>query len=552
MSMMKRLGALSMAVVMGVSMAACGAASSSQTTGSSNAGQSSSSGTPEVVEQLSQEEILKPYDETVTLTSVRVTNSSATFAPGVSVEDNPVLDKLKEDLNIEVKYDWVVDVTQEDAKMSAMVASGSMPDFFNTTDATLAASLMREGFTMDITDLYTQYASDALVVQDEAFPEGFQSTFIDGRMMGIAELGYGLYNEPILFWVREDWLAQSGKEVPQTMDELVELAKTFMQEHEGTYGIAVDKSLTNIWMYSLIPIMNAYGAYSKIWIEKDGQLEYSSIQPEMKEALAFIQTLYADGVIDKEFAVKDVNKVGEDVAAGKVGIVSGVNWMGWDSLGSTVSLNPEASWIPIAVPSTEQNPEVKLQSNWPVGGYWLINKDCEHPEAVIKMLSWYMENNKDEFQKEEYTTAGNLLYMAPIFQTTPANTVTGMENATAAYEAHDPTELTAGEKSVYDAFVQWYDNKDPNGYGFAMQQGPTGAWPIIREYIESDRVVVTGVRGPDPEEYNLTKPTLEKLEDDTFTKIIMGESIDLFDQFVEDWKALGGDAATAEVNKMYH
>lgn len=43
-----------------------------------------------------------------------------------------------------------------------------------------------------------------------------------------------------------------------------------------------------------------------------------------------------------------------------------------------------------------------------------------------------------------------------------------------------------------------------------------------------------------------------KLESETYLKIIMGEEpIDYFDQFVIQWKSLGGDEITAEVNGMF-
>ncbi len=43
-------------------------------------------------------------------------------------------------------------------------------------------------------------------------------------------------------------------------------------------------------------------------------------------------------------------------------------------------------------------------------------------------------------------------------------------------------------------------------------------------------------------------PTLSKLEEETFLKIIMGSAgISSFDDFVKDWKAQGGDTITEEV-----
>jgi putative aldouronate transport system substrate-binding protein len=44
-------------------------------------------------------------------------------------------------------------------------------------------------------------------------------------------------------------------------------------------------------------------------------------------------------------------------------------------------------------------------------------------------------------------------------------------------------------------------------------------------------------------------PTLINYENETFQKIITGEQpIDYFDTFVKEWKRLGGDAVTNEVN----
>ena len=43
--------------------------------------------------------------------------------------------------------------------------------------------------------------------------------------------------------------------------------------------------------------------------------------------------------------------------------------------------------------------------------------------------------------------------------------------------------------------------------------------------------------------------TLQKLEDEYIMKIIFGEYVvDDFDKFVSEWKRLGGDEITAEVN----
>lgn len=48
------------------------------------------------------------------------------------------------------------------------------------------------------------------------------------------------------------------------------------------------------------------------------------------------------------------------------------------------------------------------------------------------------------------------------------------------------------------------------------------------------------------------KPVLDAKMSEVIIKIIMNQvSIDEFDKFVEEWKKLGGDDITAEVNEWY-
>lgn len=47
------------------------------------------------------------------------------------------------------------------------------------------------------------------------------------------------------------------------------------------------------------------------------------------------------------------------------------------------------------------------------------------------------------------------------------------------------------------------------------------------------------------------KAALDKLEDEMYLQIILGEKpVDYFDEFVSQWKALGGDTLTEEVQAI--
>lgn len=492
-------------------------------------------------------------DEMINLTTVKITDSTMSFVD-CTVEDNIWHDDVNRDLNIDVTYKWTADITQTDSKFATMIASGDIPDYFNVADAKLAFQLIQDGYCMDITDIYEQNASDALKVRDAAFPEAHDSMKIDGRLFGISELGFGIGNELNLLWIRKDWLAQSGKEAPKTLAELYELAEYFMQNVPGCeYGISMSKDVTGLTEHNALSIMNAHNAYAKIWIkDQNDQIAYGSVQPETKEALADLQDLYARGIISKEFSVKDGDAVSQDVAASKVGIVFGVNWIGWSSLSGTVALDPNATWLPLAVPTLhEGDAPVKLEADWPVGGYWLISKDCKNPEAVIKLFNYYVEHeDAGTFSDDAYNLAGGQWGGSPVYQTNPNLNNT---NIAKALETGDTSILTGAEMRNYTHARSYLDG-DVYCYGAYAQTGlaPDGAYSIITPIVEAGNYVLTQMRGPMPASYAQSVGTLDAIEDEYFIRIIMGESIDLFDEFVQKWNTSGGQIATTEMNEMYN
>lgn len=529
---MRKVTALLLTAALALSMTACASEAPSQTSSDPSA----SSG-----------------DGTINLTTVKIIDSTMTFVDG-SADDNVFQDDVLRDLNIDITYEWIADVSQSESKFATMVASGTVPDYFNVADANLAFQLINDGYCMDITDIYEQYASDDLKARDAAFPEAHDSLKKDGRLYGISELGYGVGNELNIIWVRKDWLEKSGQGTPKTMDELFELAEWFKGNIDGCeYGISLQKDIGNLTEHNVLPLMNAYGAYSKIWMKDDTEkIVYSSVQPEMKDALTALQDLYSRGIISQEFSVKDAEAVSEDVAASKVGVVCGVNWIGWSSLGRTVSLDPNATWLPISVPTLNEGDDmVKLQSGWPVGGYWLISKDCQNPEAVIELFNYFVENeNQGKYNADAYNNAGGVFGGSPVYQTNPAHDYLAIGRALAS---KDDSQLSGAEKTDYNNARLYLEDGETALYGSAAQCGPEGigAYNEIYKYVDSGNYVLTEMRGAMPEGYAQSYGTLSALEDEYFTRIIMGESIDLFDEFVEKWYSSGGQSATDEMNEMY-
>lgn len=82
--------------------------------------------------------------------------------------------------------------------------------------------------------------------------------------------------------------------------------------------------------------------------------------------------------------------------------------------------------------------------------------------------------------------------------------------------------------------------------------GAEGAYGVLNYYQENNLTQDMMFVGAPTESMTLYMSYLKDLQNETFVKIITGEeTIDAFDQFVENFYANGGDAITEEVNAWY-
>jgi putative aldouronate transport system substrate-binding protein len=82
--------------------------------------------------------------------------------------------------------------------------------------------------------------------------------------------------------------------------------------------------------------------------------------------------------------------------------------------------------------------------------------------------------------------------------------------------------------------------------------GPEGTESIVSYQIENDGYMLNAFTGAPTEAIKQYQSILKTSEEQMITYIILGSKpLDYFDQFVEDWKANGGDTITQEVNDWY-
>jgi len=517
---------------------------------------------------------LGKYPETVTVTEVMGFNppEDPRTPKGITPEQNAYLKDLKEMLNIEVKYKWTVPSSQFSQKFSLALASGDLPDILEL-DGKNFEKLKKQGMLADLTEAYRDYASPTLKKYMESDGGFAMKTYSqDGKQLGIPAFEDPFLSTQLL-WIRKDWLDNLKLEPPKTMDELEMVAKAFVQQDpdqngkNDTYGLVLQKNLF-FWGFDARGFFNGFGAYPSMgdgqtaWIQDgSGKLIPGLIQPEVKTALGKLQSWYKEGILDKEFALKDENKAVEDITAGKVGISYGEWWYPNWPLNLNVDKDPNANWIAIQIPGLD-GPGKSLVPKIRGDKVYAVNKKMKNPEAAIKMINFYIEMGNKEYLNQNQAEKGYVYnWFSPRIYN-PAQIETIYTEVNKALEANQ-TEITLDDenyKNVADVFKATKDylagdtsnaSKGVNWGQYFSRAAKDGGWGLTRQIKENQAFV-------NHEFYGLPTATqvekgaqLDKLMQETFTKIIMGSSVDEFDKFVASWKSLGGDEITQEVNDWY-
>jgi len=178
----------------------------------------------------------------------------------------------------------VVDHSQFYNLLSTAVGSGAAPDVA-MVDCVWVAGLARSGFLYALEDLGSQWNHTEFI--KDLYPAFVEANSFNGRLYGLP-----LKADASLLWYREDWFAQEGLEPPQDWDDLLAVARHFLQpqvrEQYGlTYPLAFPGGTAGgeATVYNLMPF---------VWSAGGEILDAESVvldAPGTRRALQFLREL---------------------------------------------------------------------------------------------------------------------------------------------------------------------------------------------------------------------------------------------------------------------
>lgn len=388
---------------------------------------------------------------------------------------------------------------------------------------------------LDIGDLVEQYGTN---MKAQLPPELWEFTRYKGKQVAIPyKNDAGKY----VMAVRQDWLDKLGLKVPTYLDELYTVADKIANGDPDGNGEKDTYAFSG--MVDFMPIFCAYGVLdNRNYYIQDNKAYATNVSPSYKEALAYINKLWENKLIDPDFLVMQTDQRRQKMAQGKTGMLN--DWWSlvpeilYNQLGFE-TLNPGASWTIMPAPKGPGGPmgDSGIQSSGDYQNATWLSATTKYPAEAIQFLDFLIS---DEGYELTYFGIKGTHY-------------------TSIEEGRLPEGQAGFEEKWLDSFNQICGRR--TDIGEYMRSLPTEDLKTKRsnEYIEAGLSYpryLNAFFGLPATDADMTYGSdLATLEEENRAAFITGErSLDEFDAYVQEWKDRGGleilDEQVAQYNEL--
>lgn len=254
-------------------------------------------------------------------------------------------DALLEATGIDVQLQLAAGGDMEN-QLSLRLAGGDAPDMFTVSRSTMQ-QFSQQGLLLDLTPyLENELAPTAEFIGEESLAKGT----LGDKVYAIAKLPTLPYTT---YWIRQDWLETLGLEAPQTTEEFLEVARAFTEDDPDGNGQKDTYGLTGAELLAFTPLFGAFGVGTPgTFYMEDGQLVNSLHDPQMADALGFINGLWTAGVVDPDLFSLDYDAAKEAAFQGRAGIFYSdwANMTKEEFIAQYKAADADAEWVQLAPP----------------------------------------------------------------------------------------------------------------------------------------------------------------------------------------------------------
>lgn len=385
---MKKVFTILVAAFMMLSMAtACSTGSSSSQAGSS--GSNGTSSAAAVVENFN-ETGFPIVNEPITLTIAGQMNSLTTTWEGALQ-----LEYLTKLTGIEFNPEGYSSDAWKEQK-GLMFASNTLPDLFISSGFT-ATELLEYGSggqLLALNDLLEKYGPDLQAALEEFPTAKAAMTSGDGNVYTLPLITPVVRDMHNRYWINSVWLENLGLEVPETLDDLYSVLKTFQEEDANGNGDAADEIPMSFVTGSTIDglILNALGVnYNKqdaafgITADSNGTVYCVHTSDAYKEYLKYMNKLYSEGLLDNEIFIQTEEQLTAKAQKNIIGVAS-VSGAMYITAGTEIGYDyTQFDALTSDINSTKM---VTASQGFSVGGV-AVSSTNKYPEATMRLLDYF-------------------------------------------------------------------------------------------------------------------------------------------------------------------
>lgn len=321
-------------------------------------------------------------NETTTIDVMLIVNSNYSYMP---INEMEAIKDLEELTGIHVEWEIVND-TDKDTKINLAFSSGEYPDVImgNIGSNIIQEYGVEQGLLIPLDEGIEQYMPNYTSRRDAAPSDpNIYLVANDGKTYSIGRLaGNGERQASNAFYMKKSWLDAVDKEMPQTLDEMVEVLKAFKtqdpngngQADEVPFEFSINAGGNMISLFGLfgLPVVDLE---TMIYLDNDGQVQCGANTQNFRDAMEWMHLLYMEELVDPEVLSQDENTSMAKIAEGNVGLFSGwrKHGMAWSDWADDMELwiPPTGSMFPrgAEVPSpyavvTDKNEDLGVTLRW--------------------------------------------------------------------------------------------------------------------------------------------------------------------------------------------
>lgn len=432
------------------------------------------------------------------------------------LKDNVVHQTIESYTNMKLNVTWVPGSAYDD-KVNATIASGEIPDILLVRQNKSASiiSAVRSGMFWEIGPYLQDYPNLSRLNADV-----YNNISIDGKIYGIYRIR-PLTRVGITY--RKDWADQAGLNEPKTTEALLDMFRSYAKrttnqdQTEDRYAISMDQG-----MIPLSTLAVYLGAPNEWGVENDQMIPSFMTAPYM-QAMQVLREMYADKLINQDFAALVGNQQFDNVNRGRAGATFGVLEDASFKFEPLLEAFPDAE---LDVLSTFEGPQgIRVPATKGYDSMFMFSKTSVKTEERLKELLAFMDKLLDK-EMVELTFWGIEGRHYELINGKPKTTDSDLfQKEVNVYRqiAYDPFTATPGERIPLEE-KYWGMIRDNERYAVNNEAEP---------YV-SDTQVLKGSE-------------IIKVINDAKIKFIMGHIDEAgWEQAVDQWRSSGGDQIMAE------